>query len=82
MPIWPTPEATSVRSSTPAAAMLMGAAGSGIAFADDITITVWGQGDCPPDNCLGAALVEAFTLDGREQVEAVLGHAEQSLEVA
>ncbi len=43
-----------------AAAMLLGAAGSMPALADDITLTMWGQGDCPPDNCLGAALVDAF----------------------
>jgi len=42
------------------AAMLMGAAGSAPVFADDITLTMWGQGDCPPNACMGAALVDAF----------------------
>ncbi|HEX4297605.1 MAG TPA: extracellular solute-binding protein [Devosia sp.] len=42
------------------AAMLLGTAGSVPAFADDITLTMWGQGDCPPDNCMGQALIDAF----------------------
>lgn len=30
-------------------------------LAQDITLTVWGQGgDCPADNCLGASMVSAF----------------------
>lgn len=43
-----------------AAAMLLGAAGSAPVFADDITLTMWGQGDCPPNSCMGATLIDAF----------------------
>jgi len=43
-----------------AAAMLTGAAGSAPVFADDITLTMWGQGDCAPEGCMGTALVDAF----------------------
>src|SRR3954471_11438012 len=38
------------------AVLLLGAAGSVPALADDIQLTMWGQGDCPPDTCMGAAL--------------------------
>jgi len=43
-----------------AAAVLMSAVGSGPALAQDVQLTMWGQGDCPPDTCLGRALVDAF----------------------
>jgi len=47
-----------VKSAVLAATMLV--APSLPAFADDIQLTMWGQGDCPPDTCMGAALVDAF----------------------
>jgi len=43
-----------------AAVLMLGAAGGAPAFADDINLTLWGQGDCPPDNCMGKALVDGF----------------------
>ena len=43
-----------------AASVMLGAAWSAPAFADPLELTMWGQGDCPPGNCVGAALVEAF----------------------
>ena len=43
-----------------AAVLMLGAAGSVPAFADDIQLTLWGQGECPPDACMGQALVDGF----------------------
>lgn len=43
-----------------AAALFWGTAAGAPVFADDIALTMWGQGDCPPDACMGAALVDAF----------------------
>ena len=43
-----------------AAGMLVGTAASLPAFAQDISLTMWGMGDCPPDSCIGQALVDGF----------------------
>jgi ABC-type glycerol-3-phosphate transport system substrate-binding protein len=42
------------------AVVLFGGAQGGAAVADDITLTMWGQGDCPPDTCMNKGLVDAF----------------------
>jgi len=41
-------------------AALLAGMGAAPAFADDIQLTLWGQGDCQPDTCWAAALVKAF----------------------
>ena len=40
--------------------MMLASAYSASALGDDIQLTMWGQGDCPPDSCMGAALIKDF----------------------
>jgi ABC-type glycerol-3-phosphate transport system substrate-binding protein len=43
-----------------AAAMLTVGGAAAPALAADVTLTMWGQGDCPPKTCVPKALVDAF----------------------
>lgn len=43
-----------------ALALLLGTAAGAPAFAQTIELTMWGMGECPPDNCMNAALISAF----------------------
>ena len=51
--------AETLAASALAVAMLLGAT-SAPAFADDIKLTMWGMGDCPPETCMLAGLITAF----------------------
>ncbi len=48
------------RNAVMAGALMLAAGASPSAWADDVTLTMWGMGDCPPDTCLGRGLVDGF----------------------